>query len=88
MKPAWLPPLFLAVAAMCGASVQAQEVFAPARARGELRVGVPALAPAPLAGAKVRTPEGLAVPAAARLAARLTCPWYWWRFLRRRRRLR
>ncbi|AHV93542.1 transporter substrate-binding domain-containing protein [Bordetella holmesii] len=74
MKPAWLPPLFLAVAAMCGASVQAQEVFAPARARGELRVGVPALAPAPLAGAKVRTPEGLAVPAAARLAARLNLP--------------
>ena len=38
---------------------QAQpEAFAAARARGELVVGVPYLAPPPAAGAKIRTPDG------------------------------
>ncbi|AKQ55476.1 ABC transporter substrate binding protein [Bordetella hinzii] len=74
MKPALLPSLLLALAALCGTAAQAQEAFAQARARGELRVGVPALAPAPVAGAKLRTPEGLEQPAAARLAERLGLP--------------
>ncbi|OZI75003.1 transporter substrate-binding domain-containing protein [Bordetella genomosp. 12] len=73
MKRAWLSSLWIA-AALCGPAAQAEPVFAQAHARGELRVGIPALAAAPVAGAKVRTPEGLAQPAAARLAARLGLP--------------
>ncbi|WP_251865401.1 transporter substrate-binding domain-containing protein [Achromobacter sp. Marseille-Q4962] len=45
--------------------------FAAARQRGTLVVGVPYLAPPPVAGAKVRTPEGLDLPAAERLAKEL-----------------
>ncbi|MGE8656561.1 MAG: transporter substrate-binding domain-containing protein [Achromobacter sp.] len=48
--------------------------LAVARQRGELVVGVPYLAPAPLAGAKIRTPEGLDIAMAEKLAQELGLP--------------
>ena len=41
--------------------VAAADGLAAARQRGELVVGVPYLARAPVAGAKIRTPEGLEI---------------------------
>lgn len=48
--------------------------LAAARQRGELVVGVPYLAPAPAAGAKIRTPEGLDLAMAEKLAQDLGLP--------------
>lgn len=57
------------------AQAQAQSTaFAAAKARGELVIGVPYLAPAPEAGAKVRTPEGLDANMAEKLAQSLGVP--------------
>lgn len=57
------------------AQAQAQpEAFAAARARGELVVGVPYLAPPPAAGAKIRTPDGLDAAMAERLGQSLGLP--------------
>ncbi|RSE99981.1 transporter substrate-binding domain-containing protein [Achromobacter aegrifaciens] len=54
---------------------QAQpDAFAAARARGELVVGVPYLAPPPAAGAKIRTPDGLDAAMTDRLAQSLGLP--------------
>ena len=50
------------------------ESFPAARARGELVVGVPYLAPPPAAGAKIRTPEGLDAAIAEKLGASLKLP--------------
>lgn len=50
------------------------EALAAARQRGELVVGVPYLAPAPVAGAKIRTPEGLDSAMADKLAQELGLP--------------
>lgn len=50
------------------------EPFAAARARGELVIGMPYVAPPPLAGAKIRTPDGLDVAVAEKLAQRLGLP--------------
>ena len=44
---------------------------AAARARGELVIGLPYVAPPPVAGAKIRTPDGLDVAAAEKLAQSL-----------------
>lgn len=48
--------------------------FAAARARGELVVGVPYLAPPPVAGAKIRTPDGLDANMAEKLGASFGLP--------------
>lgn len=48
--------------------------FTAAHARGELVVGVPYLAPPPVAGAKIRTPDGLDANMAERLGASLKLP--------------
>jgi len=54
---------------------QAQpDAFAAARARGELVVGVPYLAPPPAAGAKIRTPDGLDAGMSDRLGQSLGLP--------------
>lgn len=54
---------------------QAQDSgFAAAHARGELRVGVPYLAPPPAAGAKIRTPHGLDAQMADKLGQRVGLP--------------
>lgn len=54
---------------------QAQpEAFAAARARGELVVGVPFLAPPPAAGAKIRTPDGLDAAMTDRVGQSLGLP--------------
>ncbi|MNU76718.1 Bacterial extracellular solute-binding protein, family 3 [compost metagenome] len=50
------------------------ETFASARARGELVVGIPYLAPPPVAGAKIRTPDGLDAAITEKLAASLGLP--------------
>jgi polar amino acid transport system substrate-binding protein len=50
------------------------KLFQQARQRGGLIVGVPYYAPPPLAGAKVRTPEGLDEAMARRLGKRLGLP--------------
>lgn len=50
------------------------DALAAARLRGELRVGVPYLAPEPVAGAKIRTPEGLDSVMAEKLARDLGLP--------------
>ncbi|BDC27078.1 Bacterial extracellular solute-binding proteins, family 3 [Bordetella parapertussis] len=63
--------LAMALPALPGA---AADPLAAARARGVLVVGVPFLADAPLAGAKVRTPERLDGVAAERLARQLGLP--------------
>ena len=69
--------VFLALAAaicclpLAGAAPSAPpEPAAAARARGELVIGLPYVAPPPVAGAKIRTPDGLDV-AAAELAQSL-----------------
>ncbi|MCH1995613.1 transporter substrate-binding domain-containing protein [Achromobacter xylosoxidans] len=54
--------------------VAAADGLAAARQRGELVVGVPYLAPAPVAGAKIRTPEGLDIAMAEKLAQDLGLP--------------
>ncbi|MGZ8137936.1 ABC transporter substrate-binding protein [Bordetella bronchiseptica] len=69
--------LAVALPALPGAAAQpgaAADPLAAARARGVLVVGVPFLADAPLAGAKVRTPERLDGAAAERLARQLGLP--------------
>jgi len=48
--------------------------FAAAKARGELVVGVPYLAPPPVAGAKIRTPDGLDANMADKLGQSLGLP--------------
>lgn len=48
--------------------------FAAAKARGELVVGVPYLAPLPVAGAKIRTPHGLDANMADKLGLSLGLP--------------
>ena len=69
--------VFLALAAaiclpLAGAAPSAPpEPFAAARARGELVIGLPYVAPPPVAGAKIRTPDGLDVAAAEKLAQSL-----------------
>ena len=69
--------VFLAPAAaiclpLAGAAPSAPpEPFAAARARGELVIGLPYVAPPPVAGAKIRTPDGLDVAAAEKLAQSL-----------------
>ena len=62
--------LLALIAALLSASsgAAAADRLAAARQRGELVVGVPYLAPAPAAGAKIRTPEGLDIAMAERLA--------------------
>ena len=68
--------VFLALAAaiclpLAGAAPSAPpEPFAAARAR-ELVIGLPYVAPPPVAGAKIRTPDGLDVAAAEKLAQSL-----------------
>ncbi|EHK67078.1 substrate-binding periplasmic protein [Achromobacter arsenitoxydans] len=60
---------------MPGAQAHAQpDTFPAARARGELVVGVPYLAPPPAAGAKIRTPEGLDAAISEKLGASLGLP--------------
>ncbi|CPN78262.1 substrate-binding protein [Bordetella pertussis] len=69
--------LAVALPALPGAAAQpgaAADPLAAACARGVLVVGVPFLADAPLAGAKVRTPERLDGVAAERLAPQLGLP--------------
>lgn len=69
--------LAVALPALPGAAAQpgaAADPLAAACARGVLVVGVPFLADAPLAGAKVRTPERLDGVAAERLAQQLGLP--------------
>lgn len=69
--------LAVALPALPGAAAQpgaAADPLAAACARGVLVVGVPFLADAPLAGAKVRTPERLDGVAAERLARQLGLP--------------
>lgn len=69
-----------ALSALCSCialagSAQAQPVgFAAAKARGELVIGVPYLAPPPVAGAKIRTPDGLDANMAEKLAQSLGVP--------------
>ena len=69
--------VFLALAAaiclpLAGAAPSAPPApFAAARARGELVIGLPYVAPPPVAGAKIRTPDGLDVAAAEKLAQSL-----------------
>ncbi len=60
------------LSAASGAAPAARQ--AAARQRGELVVGVPYLAPAPAAGAKIRTPEGLDLAMAEKLAQDLGLP--------------
>ncbi|KNE27650.1 MULTISPECIES: transporter substrate-binding domain-containing protein [Achromobacter] len=57
-------------------TAQAQQPagFAAAKARGELVVGVPYLAPLPVAGAKIRTPHGLDANMAEKLGLSLGLP--------------
>ncbi|MFD4836865.1 transporter substrate-binding domain-containing protein [Achromobacter sp. NPDC058515] len=65
----------LAACLMAGGIGHAQaDPFPAARTRGELVVGVPYLAPPPVAGAKIRTPEGLDAAIAERLGASLGLP--------------
>lgn len=68
--------LFAVIAAwVCASAAQAQpDGFAAARARGELVVGVPYLAPPPAAGAKIRTPDGLDANMAEKLGLSLGLP--------------
>lgn len=67
--------LFALGACLAAGAAQAQaEPFAAARARGELVVGVPYLAPLPKAGAKIRTPDGLDAPMTERLGQSLGLP--------------
>ncbi|MCF7770292.1 transporter substrate-binding domain-containing protein [Achromobacter pulmonis] len=68
--------LLALMAALLSASsgAAAADRLAAARQRGELVVGVPYLAPAPAAGAKIRTPEGLDIAMAERLAQDLGLP--------------
>lgn len=62
-------------ALLCAASGAAPaDGLGAARQRGELVVGVPYLAPAPEAGAKIRTPEGLDHAMAEKLAQELGVP--------------
>lgn len=76
-RPCLAALLALALPGLPGAAAQpgvAADPLAAARARGVLVVGVPFLADAPLAGAKVRTPERLDGVAAERLARQLGLP--------------
>ena len=56
------------------AGTAATDGLPSARQRGELVVGVPYLAPAPVAGAKIRTPDGLDIAMAEKLAQDLGMP--------------
>ena len=68
-------PFVLAASLLLAGMALAQpETFPAARARGELVVGVPYLAPPPVAGAKIRTPEGLDAAITEKLAASLKLP--------------
>ncbi|WP_454674264.1 ABC transporter substrate-binding protein [Achromobacter pestifer] len=65
----------LTVCMLLAGMAQAQTSgFAAAQARGELVVGVPYLAPPPVAGAKIRTPDGLDALMAEKLGQRLGLP--------------
>lgn len=65
----------LAACLMLGGFVHAQTgTFPAARARGELVVGIPYLAPPPVAGAKIRTPDGLDAAITEKLGASLGLP--------------
>jgi len=67
--------LFALGACLAAGAAQARaEPFAAARARGELVVGVPYLAPPPVAGAKIRTPDGLDAAMADKLGQSLGLP--------------
>lgn len=66
-------PLVLTTTAASTAA-QSSGVFTDARARGVLVVGVPYLAAAPVAGAKIRTPERLDAVMAQRLGQQLGLP--------------
>ncbi len=68
---AWLAA---GVVASVTAAAAPADGLASARQRGELVVGVPYLAPAPVAGAKIRTPEGLDIAMAEKLAQDLGLP--------------
>ena len=68
--------VFLALAAaiclpLAGAAPSAPPEPFAARVRGELVIGLPYVAPPPVAGAKIRTPDGLDVAAAEKLAQSL-----------------
>ncbi|MBV7501020.1 transporter substrate-binding domain-containing protein [Achromobacter sp. ACM05] len=68
-------PFVLAAGLLLAGFAQAQpDTFPAARARGELVVGVPYLAPPPVAGAKIRTPEGLDATITDKLGASLKLP--------------
>ena len=72
---AGIAPLALAAGLLLAGTASAQPAgFANAKARGELVVGVPYLAPLPVAGAKIRTPEGLDANMAEKLAQSLGMP--------------
>ncbi|WP_313621801.1 transporter substrate-binding domain-containing protein [Achromobacter sp.] len=60
--------------ALAGYAMAQPQTFPAARARGELVVGVPYLAPPPAAGAKIRTPEGLDAAMTEKLGASLNLP--------------
>lgn len=65
----------LTVCMLLAGIAQAQTAgFAAARARGELVVGVPYLAPPPAAGTKIRTPDGLDALMADKLGQQLGLP--------------
>jgi polar amino acid transport system substrate-binding protein len=70
---AWLA-VGLAACVTAAAGTTPADGLAAARQRGELVVGVPYLAPAPVAGAKIRTPEGLDIAMAEKLAQDLGLP--------------
>lgn len=70
-----LRPFLVAASLMLVVHAHAQpDTFPAARARGELVVGVPYLAPPPAAGAKIRTPEGLDAAVSEKLGASLGLP--------------
>lgn len=67
--------LVLGACLVASGFAQAQsDAFAAARARGELVVGVPYLAPPPAAGAKIRTPDGLDAAMTDRVGQSLGLP--------------
>lgn len=74
MKPRMRPFVLAAGLLLAGFALAQPETFPAARARGELVVGVPYLAPPPVAGAKIRTPEGLDAAITEKLGVSLKLP--------------